>query len=91
MTSKGLALTVVGTKSGTSGVPTLSLRKLKDCWGQFLGGGEFGRVYAINGFPSLAVKEIYLSGHPDRLVEITEFELEALSRFSHPGFSGTTR
>ena len=85
MTSKDLALTVVGAKSGTSGVPTLSLDELNRCRGQLLGGGAFGRVYAISGFPGLAVKEIRLDGQPARLQEITKFELEALSRFSHPG------
>ena len=85
MTSKGLALTIEGAESGTGGVPTLSLDELNRCKGQLLGGGAFGRVYAINGFPGLAVKEIYLSGQPARLQEITKFELEALSRFSHPG------
>ena len=72
-------------ESGTMIVPTLSLDELSRCRGQLLGGGAFGKVYAINGFPDLAVKEIYLNGQPDRLVEITKFELEAVSRFSHPG------
>ena len=65
--------------------PTFSLDELNRCRGQFLGRGAFGKVYAINSFPGLAVKEIYLSGQPDRLVEITKFELETLSKFSHPG------
>ena len=91
MTSKGLALTIEGAESGTGGVSTLSLDELNRCRGQLLGGGALGKVYAINGFPGLAVKEIYLNGQQDWLVEITKFELEALSRFSHPGFSGTTR
>ena len=85
MTSKGLALTIEGAESGTGGVPTLSLDELNRCRGQLLGGGALGKVYAINGFPGLAVKEIYLNGQQDWLVEITKFELEALSRFSHPG------
>ncbi|EES99543.1 Kinase, NEK [Giardia duodenalis ATCC 50581] len=66
-------------------VPTFSLDELNRCKVQLLGRGAFGKVYVINGFPSLAVKEIWLNGQPDRLVEITKFELEALSRFSHPG------
>ena len=65
--------------------PTFSLDELNRCKGVMLGGGAFGKVYAINGFPGLAVKEIWLKGQPDRLVEITKFELEALSQFSHPG------
>ncbi|ESU40159.1 D-tyrosyl-tRNA(Tyr) deacylase [Giardia duodenalis] len=75
----------------TDGIPVFSLDELNRCRGQLLGGGGFGKVYAIEGFPGLAVKEIYLSGQPDRLKEITEFELEAVSRFSHPGFSSATR
>ncbi|ESU43411.1 Ankyrin repeat protein [Giardia duodenalis] len=72
-------------KDDTKIVPTFNLDELNRCKGQLLGGGGFGKVYAINGFPSLAVKEIWLKGQPDRLVEITKFELEALSRFSHSG------
>ncbi|ESU40380.1 Ankyrin repeat protein [Giardia duodenalis] len=82
MTSKDLAFTVVGAKSGTSGIPTFSLDELNRCKGVMLGGGAFGKVYAIEGFSSLAVKEIYLNGQQDRLKEITKFELGALSRFS---------
>ena len=65
--------------------PTFSLDELNECIGEKLGGGVFGDVYSLRGFPRLAVKEIYLSGQSDRLKEITKFELEALSRFSHPG------
>ena len=72
-------------KDDTKIVPTFNLDELNRCKGQLLGGGGFGKVYAINGFPSLAVKEIWLKGQSDRLVEITKFELEALSRFSHSG------
>ena len=85
MTSKGLALTIEGAESGTGGVLTLSLDELNRCRGQSLGGGEFGDVYAINGFPGLAVKEIWLSSQPDKLKEVTKFELETMGRFSHPG------
>ncbi|ESU41573.1 Protein kinase NEK family protein [Giardia duodenalis] len=85
MANRDLVLTAGSAKSGTSGVPTFSLDELNRCRGQLLGGGAFGKVYAINGFPSLAVKEIYLGGQPDRLKEVTKFELGALSQFSHPG------
>ncbi|ESU45140.1 Hypothetical protein GSB_150562 [Giardia duodenalis] len=77
--------TAKNAEGGTDDVPTLSLDELNRCRGQLLGGGAFGKVYAIEGFPGLAMKEIYLSGQPDRHKEITKFELEALSRFSHPG------
>ena len=72
-------------EGGTTSVPVFSLDKLNRCRGQLLGGGAFGRVYAISGFPDLAMKEIYLNEQPDRLKEITKFELEAVSQFSHPG------
>ena len=77
--------TAKNAEDGTTGVPVFSLDELNRCRGQLLGGGAFGKVYAIDGFPGLAVKEIYLSGQPARLQEITQFELEALSRLSHPG------
>ena len=67
------------------GVPTFNLDELNECIGEKLGGGVFGDVYSLRGFPRLAVKEIRLDGQPDRLKEITKFELEALSQFSHPG------
>ncbi|ESU40207.1 Protein kinase NEK family protein, partial [Giardia duodenalis] len=67
------------------GVHVFSLDELKEHIEEKLGGGMFGVVYAINGFPGLAVKEIYLNGQPDRLKEITKFELETMSQFSHPG------
>ena len=76
--------TAKNAENGTDGVPVFSLDELNKCRGQSLGGGELGVAYAIDGFPGLAVKEIYLSGQPDRHKEITKFELEALSRFSHP-------
>ncbi|ESU40288.1 Ankyrin repeat protein, partial [Giardia duodenalis] len=85
MVSKGLALTVKDAESSTSDALIFNLDELKKHKGKLLGRGAFGKVYAINGFPSLAVKEIWLKGQPDRLVEITKFELEALSQFSHPG------
>ncbi|ESU41115.1 Ankyrin repeat protein [Giardia duodenalis] len=85
MANRNLVLTIEGGESGTSGVPTLSLDELNKCKGQSLGGGEFGDVYAINGFPDLAVKEIWLSNQPDKLKEVTKFELETMGRFSHPG------
>ena len=85
MVSKDLILTVEGVENGTNNIPTFNLDELKKHRGDMLGRGAFGKVYAINGFPGLAVKEIRLDGQPDRLVEITKFELEALSQFSHPG------
>ena len=77
--------TDIESASEAHGVHVFSLDELKKHRGERLGGGMFGIVYTIEGFPGLAVKEIYLNGQPDRLVEITKFELEALSRFSHPG------
>ncbi|ESU44403.1 Protein kinase NEK family protein [Giardia duodenalis] len=85
MVSKGLVLTVEGAENGTNDIPTFSLDELNRCRGQLLGGGAFGKVYAINGFPGLAVKEIWLNEQPDRLKEITKFELKTMSQFSHPG------
>ena len=65
--------------------PTFNLDELNECIGEKLGGGVFGDVYSLRGFPRLAVKEIRLDGQPDRLKEITKFELETMGRFSHPG------
>ena len=64
---------------------TFSLDELNQHRGQLLGGGVFGDVYSLRGFPGLAAKEIRLDGQQDRLKDITKFELEALSQFSHPG------
>ena len=50
-----------------------------------LGKGTFGVVHTVKDHPTLAVKEIWLKGQPDRLVEITKFELETMSKFSHLG------
>ena len=85
MSDGNSAPTAENTESGTSGIPTFSLDELNKCKGNMLGKGAFGVVHAVKDHPTLAVKEIYLSGQPNRLVEITKFELEAVSRFSHPG------
>ena len=77
--------TAENAETGTDGVFMFSLNELNEHKGKPLGGGEFGDVYAIDGFPGIAMKEVWLRGQQDRLVEITKFELEALSRFSHPG------
>ncbi|KWX12287.1 Ankyrin repeat protein [Giardia duodenalis assemblage B] len=82
MVSKDLILTVEGAENGTNDIPTFSLDELNRCKGVMLGGGAFGKVYAIEGFPGFAVKEVRLDDQPDRLKEITKFELETLSRFS---------
>ncbi|ESU40570.1 Serine/threonine-protein kinase NEK [Giardia duodenalis] len=69
----------------TDGVPVFSLDELNKCRGQSLGGGELGVAYAIDGFPSLVVKEIAIEAHEEKRTELAERELEAIPRLSHPG------
>ncbi|ESU41172.1 Ankyrin repeat protein [Giardia duodenalis] len=68
----------------TSGVPMFTLRKLESCRGNVLGGGRFGKVYAINGFPGLAVKAIEIMDHNKKHTEFIERELDTISKLSHP-------
>ena len=91
MVSKSSVLVTESARLGFSAIPAFDRKELQEREDELLGKGAFGAARSSQGCPRLAVKEIHLSGQPDRLVEITEFELEALSRFSHPGFSGTTR
>ena len=71
--------------AATPGVPTFTSTELHKQLDAVLGKGASGTVYSLSDFPGLAAKEIRLDGQSDRLQEITKFELEALSRFSHPG------
>lgn len=66
-------------------VPTFSLDELRKLEDYELGKGAFGIVRAIKGYPKLAMKEIWIKGQPDRLVEIIEFELATIAAASHPG------
>ncbi|ESU45156.1 Ankyrin repeat protein [Giardia duodenalis] len=77
--------TAKNAEGGTDGVPTFTLDELNRCRGQILRGGALGKVYAINGFPGLAVKDVYLTGQQTEQEKAVKFELEVMSRFSHPG------
>ena len=66
-------------------LPVFDLRELREREGGVLGKGVSGTIHSIEGYPRLAVKEILLDGQPDRLKEITKFELETMGRFFHPG------
>ncbi|ESU40318.1 Protein kinase NEK family protein [Giardia duodenalis] len=85
MISKSFVLVTESARLGFSAIPAFNRKELQEREDELLDKGTFGAVRSIKGCPRLAVKEIYLSGQPDRLKEITKFELEALSRFSHPG------
>ncbi|ESU40343.1 Atp-dependent protease subunit [Giardia duodenalis] len=85
MISKSFVLVTESARLGFSAIPAFNSKELQEREDELLGKGAFGAVRSIKGCPRLAMKEIYLSGQPDRLKEITKFELEALSRFSHPG------
>ena len=77
--------TAKNAERGTTGVPVFSLDELKKRIRKRLGGGTFGDVYAIDGFPSLVVKEIAIEAHEKKRTELAERALEAIPRLSHPG------
>ena len=82
MVNKGPSLVTRSARLGFSAIPAFTRKELQEREDELLDKGTFGAVRSIKGYPRLAVKEIYLSGQPDRLKEITKFELGALSRFS---------
>ena len=71
--------------SGSDRAPTFGTSELLGLMEHRLGGGAFGTVYSLRGYPSLAEEEIRLDGLDDRLARNAELELSALARLSHPG------
>ena len=71
--------------AGSHDALTFSLDELKKRIGERLGGGMFGVVYAVDGFPNLAVKEILLDGLDQHSIDAAKLELATLPALSHPG------
>ena len=71
-------------ENGTSDALIFNLDGLKKHKGKLLGGGAFGEVYAIDGFPDLAVKEIEIIDRDKKRTEFIKRELDTISKLSHP-------
>ena len=65
--------------------PAFGASELLELMEHRLGGGAFGTVYSIEGYPGLAAKEVRLDGLGASALRSLRFELTTLTTFTRPG------
>lgn len=75
---------MLSTAKDTCSIPTFTLESFLHCLSEILGRGASGILYALEGYPALAVREIQLDSFTEDIIKDIQCNLLVHTRLSHP-------